>query len=319
MKFKKIPKDYFPTILDRLTRFEPACIRYKRVFDDIINKFLISSDKSFSLDDKIKIACEIFNSSLKLTNNDFYINDILQKLENKYFYPNRLSEQYLSSEINISGALNLISDSSLNIKNLIWLKKINDSREEIEILRKKFSLLYPVEKILLCEGLTEFTLLKTVFSLFDFDLDKSGVSVLPCGGKNRVARKYWQMIEYVKIPFFILLDKDALSMKEIFSSKLRNIDRLYILNSGEFEDLIPKEILLKAINSDHPSEINCCQNDFTESSNVHNLELIFKKYGFGEYKKAKFASILNDFIMKNTNKNDFLASEIPSIIKAIKY
>ena len=37
MKFKQIPNEYFITILDRLTRFEPACVRYKRVIDDIIN------------------------------------------------------------------------------------------------------------------------------------------------------------------------------------------------------------------------------------------------------------------------------------------
>ena len=39
MKFKKIPDEYFSTILDRLMRFEPACSRYERVFNDIISKF----------------------------------------------------------------------------------------------------------------------------------------------------------------------------------------------------------------------------------------------------------------------------------------
>ena len=41
MKFKQIPAEYFITILDRLTRFEPAYKRYNRVFDDIINKLSI--------------------------------------------------------------------------------------------------------------------------------------------------------------------------------------------------------------------------------------------------------------------------------------
>ena len=40
MKFKQIPSDYFLTILDRLTRFSPAHIRFKRVFDDIISKWI---------------------------------------------------------------------------------------------------------------------------------------------------------------------------------------------------------------------------------------------------------------------------------------
>ena len=32
----------FITILDRLTRLEPAYVRFERVFDDIINKFYIN-------------------------------------------------------------------------------------------------------------------------------------------------------------------------------------------------------------------------------------------------------------------------------------
>ena len=85
MKFKKIPAEYFITILDRLTRFEPACVRYKRVFDDIINKFYLDDKlKNLTLEEEIAIAENIFNSSVE-ANNDFYINTILTELEEKYF------------------------------------------------------------------------------------------------------------------------------------------------------------------------------------------------------------------------------------------
>ena len=54
MKFKLINKEYFPTILDRLTRFESANVRYKRVFDDIINKFCLDEKaKNLTLEQEI--------------------------------------------------------------------------------------------------------------------------------------------------------------------------------------------------------------------------------------------------------------------------
>ena len=81
MKFKRIPREYFTTILDRLSRFEPAYIRYSRVFEDIINKFYLDNkSRNLDLKTKIKIVEEIFNSSLISYNNDFKINSVLFKI-----------------------------------------------------------------------------------------------------------------------------------------------------------------------------------------------------------------------------------------------
>ncbi len=317
MKFKKIPQEYFTTILDRLTRFEPAYIRYKRVFDDIINKFCLDiNTKNIKHDDKIKIVEEIFNSSLKKVNNDFYVNDVLTKIEDKCFIESDVSYQYLSSRLNISSMLDEISDNNIRSKNLYWIKKINSNKEDIISLRNKYNLLYPIEKILLCEGQTEFTLLNSLFSLFDINLDKTGILVIPAGGKNQVARKYYSMIEYVKLPFFILLDKDASLVSNLIQTKLRKKDKLYLLKSGEFEDLIPKNTLLKAVNHIHKNEYNCNFDDFTNGqSMVVNLENIYKKYGFGEFKKAQFALELKNFIDNYSTKEDFMDSEIQTIVK----
>ena len=127
------------------------------------------------------------------------------------------------------------------------------------------------------------------------------------------------MIEYTKIPFFVLLDKDALSIKELIEPKLRKNDKVYLLNSGEFEDLIPIKILQKAINQVHLNEYNCVWDDFDiNSSMVENLQNIYKKYGFGEFKKALFASQLNEYILKNCTKSDFEDTEIPAIINALQ-
>ena len=319
MKFKKIPKEYFPTILDRLSRFEPANIRYKRVFDDIINKFSISEKlKNLTLEDEIALVVEIFNSSVN-ENNDYYINDILRKLEDKCFNFNSESYQYLSARINLSAMINEIQNYDNLSKNVIWLKKISDEKKDIYQLRKEYSLIYPIEKIILCEGQTEYTLLDTIFKLFNIDINKLGYIPIAAGGKNQVARKYYKMQEYTKTPFFILLDKDAYSIKELIEPKLRKCDTLYLLKCGEFEDLIPKIILQKTINYIHKNEYNCIFDDFSDdNSMVENLEFIYKKYGFGEFKKAKFALELKEYIENNCTKEDFINSEIVEIIKILE-
>ena len=319
MKFKKIPKEYFPTILDRLSRFEPANIRYKRVFDDIINKFSISEKlKNLTLEDEIALVVEIFNSSVN-ENNDYYINDILRKLEDKCFNFNSESYQYLSARINLSAMINEIQNYDNLAKNVIWLKKISDEKKDIYQLRKEYSLIYPIEKIILCEGQTEYTLLDTIFKLFNIDINKLGYIPIAAGGKNQVARKYYKMQEYTKTPFFILLDKDAYSIKELIEPKLRKCDTLYLLKCGEFEDLIPKIILQKTINYVHKNEYNCIFDDFSDdNSMVENLEFIYKKYGFGEFKKAKFALELKEYIENNCTKEDFIDSEIVEIIKILE-
>ena len=40
MKFKKIPDEYANFICDKLTRFKPAKLRYKILFDDILSKYM---------------------------------------------------------------------------------------------------------------------------------------------------------------------------------------------------------------------------------------------------------------------------------------
>ena len=89
-------------------------------------------------------------------------------------------------------------------------------------------------------------------------------------------------------------------------------------DSGEFEDLIPKNILQNAINLAHSCDYNCIFDDFKDDvSMVLNLENIYKKYGFGEFKKAKFALILKEYIEKYCTKGDFSGSEITKIVELI--
>ena len=321
MKFKNIPRDYLPIILDRLTRFEPAYIRYKRVFDDVINKFGIGFKlNSLALDEQILIVEDIFTNSFgeEITaENNNLLNAYLIELEKKYFKFNEVSYQYLSTRINISKLLGKVNDISKLTKNAFWISEFNNV-ETFTKIREDKELLYPIEKIIICEGQTEFNLLSSILKLFGVNLDKLGYLIIQAGGKNQVARKFYSMLEYVNLPFFILLDKDAQEIKRLVEPKLRNIDKSYILNSGEFEDLIPKNVLLKAINCIHEFDFNCIYDDFDDNvSMVKNLEYVHKKYGFGEFKKARFSLMLKEYIENNCTKDDFIGSEINDIIKAL--
>ncbi len=322
MKFKKIPDEYFFTILDRLSRFEPAYSRYERVFDDIISKFLLDTKlkKNLNLDEKIKTVEEIFAYTIESSDVDDETIEKLIQLEDIYFIENEISKKYLNTKINYKKILEKIpisEDLPHNLsffRYLIKAKNISDLKKD----RKEKSLLFPIEKIILCEGQTEYLLLETLFKLFDFDLDKNGILVIQAGGKNQVAKKYYKMQEYCKLPFFILLDKDGVEVEDLILSKLRKMDSLYIINCGEFEDLIPSKILMKIINDAHNNEMPCNFDDFCFGSMVENLEEIYRKYGFGEFKKANFALLAKKYIGNFVSKDEFSQSEIIKILHALQ-
>jgi len=318
MNFKKIPREYYPTILDRLTRFEPAYIRYGRVFSDIISKFSLDVKlKDLSFSDEIKYVEEIFNSSVEC-DGDYSINKLILNLEDKYFKFNEQSYRYLSVKLNISAMAKTLKASSMYSKNLNWIINAAENKDIIKIRHEK-NLLYPIEKIILCEGQTEYVLLNSIFKLFNYDLNSNGVIIIAAGGKNQSARKYYAMSDYVNLPFYILLDKDANQIKKIIEAKLQSKDKIFILNSGEFEDVIPRNILINTLNYIHKNELNCSSEDFISgTSTVENLKLIYKKYGFGDFKKAILAQNLKEYIDLYAAKEDFLSSEITQFVNLIK-
>ncbi len=320
MKFKQIPDNYLITFLDRLTRFEPASSRYKRLFNDILSKFYLETDiKKLNDEDKINIAVTIINSSFKQSENDDYLNRLFLYLEDFYFKHDDTSYQYLSKRLNIYNVISTLDTKHILQKNIKWLKNISTTLPDLLALQDKNSILYPVKKIILCEGQTEFILLGTIFKMFNVDFEKQGIYILPAGGKNQVARKYYKMSDIYKIPFFILLDNDANQIKGAILPKLRPQDKLYLIKSGEFEDLIPSTIIKSTLNFVHKNDYNCTPEDFSGNfSMVKNIENIYRKYGFGEFKKANFAEYLNNYINNNCAKSDFKSSEIVDIVNAFK-
>ena len=317
MKYKIPDKNYIKISLDRLTRFKPVIERYERIVDDILHKFLISSadDKisNLALEEKINLSSEIFNSALN-KKTDLSLNEIIKKDEEKIFYLTETEKKYLNSKIDFEAALDLFETDELPL-NLQRLKlQKNLSSDET---RKKYSTLYPVKKAVLTEGITEETLLIEFAKILGVDFKKEGIFVLGAGGKNQVARKYYKMIEEIKIPVFILLDNDADEICELIKPKLRKIDSLYKIKSGEFEDILPKNLIKNALNFHFSQNLLSNGDDFEESNHtVENLNNCYKNNGWGEFKKADFAKIVREYIL--SAKNPPVSDELIKITEEIK-
>ena len=325
MKFKKIPQPYFKVILDRLFRIKPACERYERVFNDILNKFSIKENNEINrhtvlnIQEKINIVEKIFNTGIANSEQDIYLMEYIKNEENRLFYKNRLSEIYLNAKLNYTSALELIKNEDDLKENIKQIIKLLATKEEPKKLRKKYSLTYPIEKIILCEGATEEILLEELCKICGYDFKKEGVYVLGAGGKNQVARKYFEMLNEIKIPIFILLDNDAKPTREMILPKLRKKDKIYIIANGEFEDILPKKIIINALNYKYNSCFKCFEEDFHQNSKTtKELYEIFKQKGFGDFKKADFAKTIKNYISEFPPKKDELTEEIKNITNEIK-
>ncbi len=335
MKYKKIPKDSIKTCVDRLTRFKPVYEKYTRVFDDILNKFLISSDVELKAigAGRNAIVREIFNGSIPFEYDPF-ISDVLLKEEENSFVLSETEREFLASGLNLTGAIKYISDDYNLPKNLKRLKVLLQNRNNffvskkpcaefvLDNLRYENSLLYPVKKVILTEGATEEILLSRFAKKLGYDFEKEGVLIIGAGGKNQVARKYYKMVDEIKLPVFILLDYDAIETKELIEPKLKNGDEIYLIKTGEFEDIITLSLIIESINANFSNNLHCSENDFDpELKMTKNLHILFKNKGFGEYKKAEFAKMVKNYMENSLPDMDFdieISAEIKEIIERIR-
>ncbi len=319
MKYKLLTEKQIIISIDRLTRFKPTEEKYLRVFKDIIVSNLIEPklkknelDK-FSYAELRDIATEIFNASLKEDNtNDLTINLRLKDYENEIFDNNEEVCSLLENRLDYVSAIKLLKqDIPQNLKWLQCLKSPLDIFEQRE--EKKF--LFPISCVVIVEGITEEILLPRFSEILNYDFSTKGIKVLPAGGKNQVVKLYYSLSDILKLPIFVLLDKDAVENLELINLKLRVQDKVYILNSGEFEDLLPKDLIVNAINSDLQNFASVSISDITTSEPmVKILEGVFKDRGLHEFKKAEFALLVKSQIK---SQND-VSEEIKYIIENIK-
>lgn len=320
-KIKPLTKGQIIISLDRLTRFKFTEDKYLRVFKDIIISNLISPKfKKSQLDlmdyeTLTNLVEDIFNLSLNVLNiplsKDFAINKKLLKYEKSVFKFDKNVERLINNKIDYKAAIKLISnkDLSLNVK---WLKSLAEDGSQIEN-RADLGLKFPLEKIIIAEGITEEILLPKFAKICGLDFDKAGITLISAGGKNQVVKLFYQFADTLKLPIFVLLDNDAKENFEEITHKLRPNDKVHIIESGEFEDILPLNLIKRTLNRHLRNLSSISLDDLRKDLPMTKiLDEIFKNRGM-EFKKAEFASL----IAENISDGKDISKEIKAIILEI--
>ena len=276
IKIKPLTKEQLIISIDRLTRFKRG--KYLRVFCDILTSNLISPKyKKYEIEDM---------EPEKLRDLAQYV--INFSLEN----------------------LGYVCDGDLSLN-----KKILDYENYMEKARVEYSLGFPVKEVIIVEGATEEILLPEFAKICGYDFDKEGIYVISAGGKNQVVKMYYKLVEYLKLPIFVLLDKDAKENLEEIIPRLRKIDRIHLLECGEFEDLLTHDLINRTIEYEF-SNISIIEKDLLNSDEPRTkvLEEFFRTRGMHEFKKAEFAGMVKNNIKSTSD----VSPEIMRIIEEIK-
>lgn len=312
MKIKPLTEEQLIISIDRLTRFKDTETKYLRVFKDIITNNLIEPKyKKSELDEldyeTIKNYAEfIINSSLEKSTGNYLINQRLYDYENSVFKLDENTQKLLKNKINYEAAIKLISGNIPD--NLKWLKSL---KEAVEI---KQNYGFPIKKILLCEGITEEILLPEFAKLCGYNFKEHGIHVVSAGGKNQVVKYFYNFANNLKLPVFILLDNDAEENLREIKPKLRDFDRIHLVRSGEFEDLLPDSLIVKTLNYATQNISIAPIEDLEKcSSKVEFLEEFFKHRGLHEFKKSEFAELVKE----NISCLEDVSDEIKEIIKEL--
>ena len=88
-----------------------------------------------------------------------------------------------------------------------------------------------------------------------------------------------------------------------------------MLDSGEFEDLLPKSLIVKTVNNEFKNFVSITEKDLTtDISMVKTLEELFKDKCLHEFKKAEFALRVKQQISSDKDISD----EVRKIVNEIK-
>ena len=333
MKYKKLTKEQIIISLDRLTRFKNTREKYLRVFSDILISNLIEPKLKKQDIENLDFALitsyvtEIFNGSLDNLYEDVCINNFIKDYENSVFINDIETQKLLDNKINYFSAIKLISnDFPINLK---WLKEItglfvserglisfHEKKRLITDFRSHKFLKYPIELVILVEGITEEILLPAFARYLNYDFYSKGVQIIPAGGKNQVVKMYYKLASELKLPLFVLLDKDAESNIKQIKPKLRKQDKIHLVSCGEFEDLLPKSLILKTVNEHFKNFLTISESDINSGLPMAKLlEELFKTRGLHEFKKAEFAKLVRDKITCDSD----ISEEIKAIIAEISF
>lgn len=318
IKIKPLTKSQILISIDRLTRFKPTEDKYLRVFKDILTGNLIYPKYKknqldlMDYDVLTNIVKNIFDYSFKGINveltGDYTVNSKLLEYEKSIFKFDKNVSKLLKNKIDYKAAINLLDSKKLSL-NLKWLKCLADGGEQVQN-RIDFGLKFPLEKVIIVEGITEEILLPKFAKLCGLDFDKLGIHVISAGGKNQVVKLFYQYADILKIPMYVLLDSDAKQNRDEIAYKLRKNDKIHVIECGEFEDILPLNLVKRTLNRHFADYFSVNLADLRgDLSMVPTLSEIFKARGM-EFKKAEFASLVGENVL---SKKD-VSPEVESII-----
>ena len=325
IKFSTVSSKDLVLSLDRLTRFKYPEVKYFRVFSDLLSKYLISPKLSkkeiLNLDINVlkSIVEKIWNDSVSFYSPDiaadYAFNKALTKEAIDTYFLNDDILNLININININGVLPLVKKFNTLPVNLKRLLLSQNEYSDLKILREKYNLRFPLEKVLLCEGVTEEILMPKFAAVCDYNFDKYGVRLLSAGGKNQVEKLYCELKDELKLPIFILLDADAKPTATRISQVLRPEDKIYLIHLGEFEDIFSLNLIKRTINNSYKNICQCKVSDFKGTQPMTKiLTEFFRINNLGDYKKADFAKNVFD----NTKSKKDLTEEIVNIVNEIK-
>ncbi|MBQ9245531.1 hypothetical protein IJ182_04610 [bacterium] len=331
VKYKLLSFEELVINLDRLSRFKLPEYSYNRVFTSILTKCLISpkysNDEIQNLDAKYisKLVKEIWNTSVKSVVTDYFKNIIPNKALKEsinYIFKDidARTKTFINTDLNFSSILSKLNPSELpiNLKFLYFVNKYisneNFNIDNLIILRNKYKLLFPVEKILIVEGITEVTILPVFADYLSYNFDKLGIYVLSAGGKSKSPSLYLKLKDKLKIPVVLLFDADAYEICHNLNKFLLKKDKCILINEGEIEDIISRNLIKRSLNTEYEpasplslSELNM------DDTMCHHIENFYRTRHLGEYKKSKVAKILSDNVKYDTDISD----EIRMLLKYI--
>lgn len=325
LKFKYLSLDELTISLDRLSRFKLPEESYFRVFSSIIQKCLITPKYSkkdieeLSAEILSKLVKEIWNKSVENifgeTTNKKNIN-ILKYLAYQTFNINDDKIKTLvNTDLKITEILDKINydTAPLNIKFLINVCNIK-SKDEILKTSKKLKLLFPIKKLIIVEGITEEILLPVFARKLNYSFEENGIYILGAGGKSKSPSLYLKLKNKIKIPILLLFDNDAEEICNILTNNLEKKDKIFLIKNGEFEDILPINLIKRTLNKEYEPATPLVVNDLKHSSRMcENIEEFYRTRHLGEYKKSRVSKLIAANIEYKTD----ITNEIKEIIDFI--
>lgn len=319
-KFKSISDNERAVYLRRLMRFKYPPDKKLRVFRQVLINHTIEPKISKKIFDTLlpsqidEMVSVIWNDGLS---GDFAFNQSLWADDVRCFNSQKMLEDLLSVKLETLDELPRIFELC-GYQIPCGAKTFDDF---YFALQGQFPLVFEganfsqIQKVILVEGATEEILLPKFAHLAGYDFEDEGVFLIASGGKNQVVKDYLFHRENLNLKIAIILDADAKEQAESIKNVLRKQDDILLLQEGEFEDLLPLSLILRALNTEFKNTAQVVIEDLAgDLPMTQKLYELYKIKGFGEFKKVEFAHLIFDAVKKSSD----LGEDFARVIEFIK-